>query len=143
MRITARVSHKMLVAAALLVAPATASSQSLPTIKIATANALALRRAEPRAEPVATLPLNAVVEVLDKEGEWYWVMLARDAQGTQRSAWVHASDVEGAADGRSIGAKRSAPEPAKPSKKDLQRMKKAELELEAARRHYEETLKAK
>lgn len=143
MRITVRVSRKMLVAAALLVAPAAASSQSLPTLKVVTANALALRRAETRAEPVATLPLNAVLEVLDSEGDWYWVMLARDAQGTQRSAWIHASDVEVTTDGRSIRAKRPAPEPAKPSKKDLQRMKKAELELEAARRHYEETLNGK
>lgn len=32
--------------------------------------------------------------VLDKEEDWFWVMLPPDAHGTRRSGWIHARDVE-------------------------------------------------
>jgi hypothetical protein len=35
-----------------------------------------------------------MLEVLSKEGAWFWVLIARDSHGTQRAGWVRESDVE-------------------------------------------------
>jgi len=37
---------------------------------------------------------DTVLEVLDKEGSWFWVLITRDNHGTQRAGWVKESDVE-------------------------------------------------
>jgi uncharacterized protein YgiM (DUF1202 family) len=48
------------------------------------------RMADTLAKPQA----DTVLEVLDKEGPWFWVLITRDVHGTQRAGWVKESDVE-------------------------------------------------
>jgi hypothetical protein len=46
------------------------------------------------ADTLAKPQADTVLEVLDKEGSWFWVLITRDSHGTQRVGWVKDSDVE-------------------------------------------------
>ena len=46
------------------------------------------------ADTLAKPPADTVLEVLDKDGPWFWVLITRDNHGTQRAGWVKESDVE-------------------------------------------------
>src|SRR5262249_33519840 len=39
-------------------------------------------------------PPGTTLDVLGKDGGWYWVVLPRDGYGTRRGGWVKADDVE-------------------------------------------------
>ena len=46
------------------------------------------------AETLAKPRQDEVLEVLSREGSWFWVLVERDSHGTQRAGWVRESDVE-------------------------------------------------
>jgi hypothetical protein len=142
MHTSARFRRRLVTAAALILFPVAAGAQSLAVVRVVTANALAFSRPETRSPAVTTVPLNAELEVLDTQDEWFWVMLARDAQGTRRGGWLHATDVQVVKAGTSIRENRAPGPPAKPSKRDVKRLQKAERELEAARRQYEKLVQS-
>lgn len=47
-----------------------------------------------RWEVAATVRSGATLEALDRQDDWYWVMLPRDGDGGHRSGWIQARHVE-------------------------------------------------
>jgi len=50
--------------------------------------------ADGRSAVTMTAFSGAVFEVLDKVGDWYWVVLPADSHGTRRAGWITAQSVE-------------------------------------------------
>jgi hypothetical protein len=48
-------------------------------------------------ETIAILPAGTMVEVIDREDNWFWVMLPPDQNGTHRVGWIEGSRVDPAA----------------------------------------------
>jgi outer membrane protein OmpA-like peptidoglycan-associated protein len=43
---------------------------------------------------LAEAPPGTTLDVLHRDGDWYWVVLPRDSYGTRKGGWVRADDVE-------------------------------------------------
>jgi outer membrane protein OmpA-like peptidoglycan-associated protein len=42
---------------------------------------------------VATVARGTILEVMDEEGDWYWILLDPDLSGVRRAGWIRARDV--------------------------------------------------
>lgn len=69
----------------------------------------------PEPEVLAEVQSGTILEVLDKEGAWFWVVAPRDAHGTRKGGWIRAFEVEAvvpaAASTASTEGERIEPEP--------------------------------
>ena len=68
-------------------------------------------------QTLATLPVGTLLEVLDQDAGYYWVMLPPDSNGTHRSGWISASRVEplgGTAEASASGTAQMPGSPAQP-----------------------------
>jgi uncharacterized protein YgiM (DUF1202 family) len=83
-----------LVASAGLLAWAPAASAELVMVRVVGDNVTVKSRPSRMADTLAKPQADTVLEVLDKEGSWFWVLITRDNHGTQRVGWVKESDVE-------------------------------------------------
>ena len=83
-----------LVAAAGLLASAPAASAEVVMVRVVGSDVAVKSRPSRTADTLAKPEADTVLEVLDKEGPWFWVLIARDSHGTQRAGWVKESDVE-------------------------------------------------
>jgi len=83
-----------LIASAGLVAWAPAASAELVMVRVVGDNVTVKSRPSRIADTLAKPQADTVLEVLDKEGSWFWVLITRDNHGTQRAGWVKESDVE-------------------------------------------------
>ncbi|MEX2270421.1 MAG: outer membrane beta-barrel protein [Vicinamibacterales bacterium] len=63
-----------------------------------------------KSEVVMSALQGTVLEVIGKDGDWYWIILPRDIHGTRRPGWVAARDVEIVA-----GGTLSTPSPVAPT----------------------------
>jgi hypothetical protein len=127
----------------------------MPAVRVVRNQATVFERANVKSGIVAPVTPGTVLEVVDKEAAWYWVLLSRDKNGSRHTGWIEARHVEV----ETPAALRVAPrtltgeveetpsvlnqqpaKPAKPTRADRRaeaRMKKAEQELEKARQEYE------
>jgi hypothetical protein len=55
-----------------------------------------MSRPSSRSDLVVTASAGSALEALDRQDDWFWVLLPRDARGTQRAAWIYAGHVDGA-----------------------------------------------
>ncbi len=83
-----------LIASAGLLAWAPAASAELVMVRVVGDNVTVKSRPSRMADTLAKPQADTVLEVLDKEGPWFWVLITRDNHGTQRAGWVKESDVE-------------------------------------------------
>ena len=83
-----------LIASAGLLAWAPAASAELVMVRVVGDNVTVKSRPSRLADTLAKPQADTVLEVLDKEGSWFWVLITRDTHGTQRVGWVKESDVE-------------------------------------------------
>jgi len=83
-----------LVTAAGLLACAPAASAEVVLVRVVGSDVTVKSRPSRAAETLAQPQADTVLEVLDKDGPWFWVLIARDSHGTQRAGWVKESDVE-------------------------------------------------
>ena len=83
-----------LIASAGLCAWAPAVSAEIVMVRVVGDNVAVKTRPSRLADTLAKPQPDAVLEVLSKEGAWFWVLVARDSHGTQRAGWVRESDVE-------------------------------------------------
>jgi uncharacterized protein YgiM (DUF1202 family) len=83
-----------LIASAGLLAWAPAASAELVMVRVVGDNVTVKSRPSRMADTLAKPQADTVLEVLDKEGSWFWVLITRDSHGTQRAGWVKESDVE-------------------------------------------------
>ena len=80
-----------LIASAGLLAWAPAASAELVMVRVVGDNVTVKSRPSRMADTLAKPQADTVLEVLDKEGSWFWVLIARDNHGTQRAGWVKES----------------------------------------------------
>jgi hypothetical protein len=129
-----------------------AAGPAMPTVRVVAEQASVHERTDPRSAVIVAASTGAEFEVIDRSGDWYWVLTPRDADGSRHSGWIHARGVEvatpatpGAAPrtltGQIEGVPSTLPAPqtaasAKDEKADA-RLLKAERQLELARRQYE------
>ncbi len=83
-----------LIASVGLLAWAPVASAELVMVRVVGDNVTVKSRPSRIADTLAKPQADTVLEVLDKEGSWFWVLIARDNHGTQRVGWVKESDVE-------------------------------------------------
>ena len=153
------------VAAGLLVSASTASAE-IVKVRVVGEKVAVLSRPSRDASVMARPAADTVLEVLSKEGNWLWVLLARDNHGTQKVGWIRESNVEFVEGGERFyprtetapavedavqeealaeaGAEPEKPakleKPAKaekPKKIDDRKLRRAEADLERARQAYE------
>lgn len=108
-------------------------AQDTAKIRVGSATAEVLSRAQARSDVMATTPSGTVLDLLARDGDWFWVVLPPDAHGTRRTGWLHARDVEGAIV-KSDAKRTERPESAEDA---------AETEERNARRAADEERKAK
>jgi hypothetical protein len=150
--------------AILLVLSASAASASaqiltVKSVRVATDDARIMSRPSLKSEVMATPANGTVLETLDREGDWFWVLIGRDSHGTQRVGWIRQAELEGfasPADEDSGAANGSAAEwiaelldmkakpiaevlgeAEKPKRIDDRRLRAAERKLEEARKAFE------
>ena len=73
------------------------ASAQAATVRTSSPKAAVTRHQNARSEVVAPAPPGTVLDVLERDGEWYWVLLPRDENGTRRQGYIHARDLETAA----------------------------------------------
>jgi hypothetical protein len=83
-----------LIASAGLLAWAPSASAELVMVRIVGNDVTVKSRPSRTADTLAKPQADTVLEVLDKEGAWFWVLINRDNHGTQRAGWVKENDVE-------------------------------------------------
>lgn len=65
-----------------------------PTVRVVDAEAKVFERPTSKSRVAAVALSGAVLEVVDKERDWYWILLERDENGTRRTGWIQARHVE-------------------------------------------------
>ena len=83
-----------LIASAGLLAWAPSASAELVMVRVVGNDVTVKSRPSKMADTLAKPQVDTVLEVLDKEGPWFWVLITRDNHGTQRAGWIKESDVE-------------------------------------------------
>jgi uncharacterized protein YgiM (DUF1202 family) len=121
-----------------------ASAQVSTPALIVNAETSVMSRPAARSDVVEVVPPETVLEVIGHEGDWDWVILPPDVNGTRHSGWIQ---TRGLTPEKKLQMKqeREAAQNAKEEQAQLkqaakdeeQRMAKAKRELEKARREYE------
>ena len=83
-----------LIASAGLLAWAPSASAELVMVRVVGNDVTIKSRPSRMADTLAKPQADTVLEVLDKDGPWFWVLITRDNHGTQRAGWVKETDVE-------------------------------------------------
>jgi hypothetical protein len=107
------------------------------TVRIKSPTAAIMSRPAVKGEVFAVASAETLLDTIDREGDWYWVLLPADVNGTRYSGWIHIADVEVETAGKVArpGAVRNSDE--KRQKEKDRQMEKVKRELEKARRDYE------
>src|SRR5206468_839993 len=71
-----------------------ADAQTLPTLKVVSDSAAIHVRPAVLSETVKKADAGTMLEAIDREDDWYWVILPADEHGTRYPGWVRAHDVE-------------------------------------------------
>ena len=106
------------------------------TLRVVSGSAAVTTRPALKANVVAAVPPDTVLELLDSEQGWFWVLLPPDAHGTRRAGWISAGEVEvltGTPPLTSVDRPRAA---GKPRQSDRQ-LNRAKKNLDKARQDYE------
>lgn len=109
-----------------LFAPGThdeALAQTDASIRIGSPTAKVVSRRQAGADVLLTASAGDGFEVLNREGEWYWVMLPPDAHGGRRSGWIHGGDVEGS-EFRAAAQQKALDEAQAKAEKELQKIER-------------------
>lgn len=70
------------------------SAVDLPALRVVDAEAKVFERPTSKSHVMAIAMSGAVLEIVDKERDWYWVLLDPDEHGTRRAGWIQARHVE-------------------------------------------------
>src|SRR5262245_23330405 len=70
-------------------------AQDAPLVRIVSGQAEVFSyHPAPRGDRITTVPAGATFEVIDREADWYWILLPWSENPIMRSGWVRARDVE-------------------------------------------------
>jgi len=144
-----RVNRAALIVLNLLLVAVPASAQTLPTLKVVSDSATVRVRPALLSEAVRKVDAGTMLEAIDREDDWYWVILTPDEHGTRYPGWVRAGDVEIVAAGDSRAVLRHFAEAVEQAKarldaqaaEDAARLERARQKVEEARQAYEAVVK--
>lgn len=128
-------------------APQAPAQTTMPTVRVISANTQILTTPEAkRATVAAIVDEGTVLEAIDYQPGWYWVLLAADQNGTRHQGWVRARDVEIASKGGpgsgTHDLMQQLTSPAVEKEPDETRIDKMRREVEKRQREYDEAVKA-
>jgi outer membrane protein OmpA-like peptidoglycan-associated protein len=63
-------------------------------VRVVVDSARILRWLRPGNDVLMRVNQGTPLEVLDQDGDWYWVVVPRNAHGTRKAGWIHAINVE-------------------------------------------------
>jgi hypothetical protein len=113
-------------------------AQVTGTVRVTTETANVMSRAAVQSDVLMVVSSDSVLDTMDLEGGWYWVLLKPDANGTRFTGWVQARDVDVVTPGRFDHADADKKSVETPPAEDSRQVKKAKRKLDKARREYEE-----
>ena len=133
----------------LTVAARDAAAQTLPTLKVVSDSAAIHVRPALLSETVKKADAGTMLEAIDREDDWYWVILPADEHGTRYPGWVRAHDVEIVAAGEPRAVLRHFVEAVEQAKarmdaqaaEDAARLERARQKLEEAREAFDAAVK--
>src|SRR5262245_29876954 len=70
-----------------------ASAEGLGTVRIVSPNAAIMSRPALKSDVFIVASAGTLLDTLDREGDWYWVVLPADVNGTRYTGWIHTSAV--------------------------------------------------
>jgi hypothetical protein len=105
-------------------------------VRIDTDTGSILARPSLRAEILSVVPGGSEFDLIKREGDWFWIMTMRDANGTPHSGWVHVSETQYRHDQAVVPSPHSVAGSRKGAKADTRRLDEARQELEKARADY-------
>jgi hypothetical protein len=125
------------------------AEQKLPTLRVVKDTASVRSRPAPLSEVRQETTRGMLLEAVDRQDDWYWVMLPADGHGTRRPGWIHARDVEIVSEGQpgtvlhhfatviEAAKAHDHQQSAKEAAEEDARLERARLKVEQARREYE------
>jgi hypothetical protein len=114
-----------------LFAPGQLEAQSQTgAIRIGSETAKVMSRREAGAEVLMTVHEGDAFDLLNREGEWYWVMLPLDMHGVRRAGWVHGTNIEGS-EYRAAAEQRALEEANAKAAKELQKIERERAKVAA------------
>ncbi len=120
-----------------MLAPGEAGAQSTTgtVIRIGSETAKVVSRQGRPVMVLLTAHEGDTFELLNREADWYWVMLPPDIHGGRRSGWVHGADVEGS-EYRAAAEQRALDEAQAKAAKELQKIEKEQAKAAAEEARY-------
>jgi hypothetical protein len=70
-------------------------SAQTPRFRLATGDTPIMTRANLKSEVLTTVAAGTVLEELDQQGEWHWVLLPPDSNGSRHAGWLFIPEVSG------------------------------------------------
>jgi hypothetical protein len=64
------------------------AAQTSSTVHVVTSETAVLSRPATRSEVVRVVPPDTALEIIGREGDWDWVVLPPDVNGTRHSGWI-------------------------------------------------------
>ena len=112
-----------------------ALAQTGQTVQIGSPTAQVLSRPNAGGDLLLTANEGDRLDLLNREGEWYWVMLPRDVYGASRAGWIHGAAVAGS-EFRAAAEQKAFEEAQAKAEKELQKIERQQAKeaAEEARR---------
>jgi opacity protein-like surface antigen len=111
---------------------ARALAQKPASVRVVGMHTEVMTRPNAKSEVVMVAVPGTLLEVMDKEGDWYWVMMAPDKDGTRHPGWVQARDVEIASAGEMGAAVRDLAEKVQKLERRVDQLQNAEPSVDPA-----------
>jgi hypothetical protein len=92
-RVSTTLAGLVLVALISAVHPDSSSAQAPARVRVAVPAARVLDAPRSRADMVTTVLADSVFEVLARDGDWYWIVLPPDNNGTSRPGYIEVANV--------------------------------------------------
>lgn len=73
--------------------PEVSSAQTPPSVRVAVPAARVFESPRSGSDTIITALADTVLEVIDRDGDYYWVLLPVDIHGTRRAGYIHADSV--------------------------------------------------
>ena len=95
-------------------------------------NATLMSRPGTNGAALAVVSSETVLELINREHDWLWVLLPRDENGTRRAGWIRVDDVEMVSGELPLVASPTPPG----ARENGKQLKRAKQKLEKAKRDY-------
>jgi flagellar biosynthesis GTPase FlhF len=109
-----------------------AQAQTEGTIRIGSPTAKVMSRRNAGGSVMLTAHEGDTFALLNREEEWYWVMLPADIHGGRTAGWIHGTDIEGS-EYRAAAEQKALEEAQAKAAKELQKIERERAKEAAAK----------